>query len=204
MNAPTTQLPRFYQIVDDVRWLESFLPLGLKFAQLRVKDAPEPELRAQISAAIALCREAGALLVINDHWRLALDLGAEWLHLGQEDLDEADLAAIRAEGLKLGVSTHDEAELERALALRPDYVALGPIYPTILKKMRFAPQGLERIGRWKERIGVTPLVAIGGFNVERAPGAYAAGADSICVVTDVLLNANPGARLLKWLKLSQE
>lgn len=197
-------LPRFYQIVDDARWLERFLPLGLKFAQLRVKDAPAAELRAQIRAALDLCRQAGAILVVNDHWRLALDLGAEWLHLGQEDLAEADLAAIRAGGLKLGVSTHDEAELDRALAAQPDYVALGPIYPTILKQMRFAPQGLERIGVWKKKIGALPLVAIGGFTVERAAGAYAAGADSISVVTDVLLNADPESRLRAWLAAAEQ
>ena len=94
----TDALPRFYQIVDDARWLERFLPLGLKLAQLRIKDAPQAELRAQIRASIELCRDAGATLVINDHWRLALDLGAEWAHLGQEDLDAADLPAIRAGG----------------------------------------------------------------------------------------------------------
>ena len=193
-------LPRFYQIVDDARWLERFLPLGLKLVQLRIKEQPEAELRAQIRDAIALCQAAGAALVINDYWRIALDLGAEWIHLGQEDLDEADLSAIRAGGLKLGISTHDGPELARALAATPDYVALGPIYPTILKKMRFAPQGLERIGRWKDEIGALPLVAIGGMTVERASGAYAAGADSICVVTDVLLRDDPEARLKEWLE----
>ena len=193
-------LLRFYQIVDDARWLERFLPLGLKLVQLRIKEQPEAELRAQIRDAIALCQAAGAALVINDYWRIALDLGAEWIHLGQEDLDEADLSAIRAGGLKLGISTHDGPELARALAATPDYVALGPIYPTILKKMRFAPQGLERIGRWKDEIGALPLVAIGGMTVERARGAYKAGADSICVVTDVLLRDDPEARLKEWLE----
>ena len=106
-------------------------------------------------------------------------------------------------GLKLGVSTHDEAELNRALSVEPDYVALGPIYPTILKKMRFAPQGLERIGAWKAKIGALPLIAIGGLTVERAPDVYAAGADSISVVTDVLLKDDPEARLAQWLKIAQ-
>lgn len=199
MSAAPAALPRFYQIVDHVDWLERLLPLGLTFVQLRLKDLPEGEIRAQIAAALPLCRAAGALLVINDYWRLALDLGADWIHLGQEDLDAADLAAIRAGGARLGVSTHDEAELARALALSPDYVALGPIYETRLKKMRFGPQGLARIADWKERIGAIPLVAIGGLTVERAPAVYAAGADSICVVTDVLLNPDPEARLRAWL-----
>ncbi|MEM9726496.1 MAG: thiamine phosphate synthase [Pseudomonadota bacterium] len=193
--------PRFYQIVDGAHWLERFLPLGLRFAQLRIKDAPQAELRAQIRDSLQLAREAGAILVINDHWRLALELGAEWIHLGQEDLAAADLAAIRRGGLKLGISTHDPRELEIALAARPDYVALGPIYETILKKMRFAPQGLDRIGVWKRRIGAMPLVAIGGLTTARAPGVFAAGADSACVVTDVLLNPDPEARLREWLDL---
>ena len=96
--------------------------------------------------------------------------------------------------MRLGVSTHDEAELQRALALDPDYVALGPIYPTILKAMAFAPQGLDRIGEWKRRVGAVPLVAIGGLNVERAKLCLAAGADIVSVVTDVTLNADPEAR----------
>ena len=104
-------------------------------------------------------------MILNDYWRLALEVGADYVHLGQEDLDGADVAALRAKGLRLGVSTHDEAELERALKLKPDYIALGPIYPTILKAMRFGPQGLEKIGEWKRRIGAIPLVAIGGLNV---------------------------------------
>lgn len=195
-------LPRFYQIVDDALWLERFLPLGLRFVQLRIKDRPTSELRAQIKAALDLCQDADAILVINDHWRLALELGAEWIHLGQEDLAAADLPAIRAGGLKLGISTHDEAELTAALAVDPDYVALGPIYETILKKMRFAPQGLERIGAWKAQVGALPLVAIGGLTVERGEAAYAAGADSICVVTDVLLNQDPEGRLRDWLSLA--
>lgn len=201
MSEARPALPPFYQIVDSARWLERFLPLGLRFAQLRVKEASEAALRAEIRAAIALCEAAGATLVINDHWRLALEHGASWVHLGQEDLAAADLPAIRAGGLKLGISTHDDAELATALAAAPDYVALGPIYPTVLKKMRFGPQGLARITEWKRRIGATPLVAIGGLSVERAPGAYAAGADVVCVVTDVLLNDDPEARLREWLSL---
>ncbi|MEL6318406.1 MAG: thiamine phosphate synthase [Pseudomonadota bacterium] len=195
-------LPRFYQIVETAAQLARFAPLGLKLAQLRIKDRPEPEIRAEIAAALETARAAGVILVINDHWRAAIDLGADFVHLGQEDLDAADLGAIRAAGLRLGVSTHDHAELDRALALSPDYVALGPIYPTILKAMRFGPQGLERITEWRARAQGVPLVAIGGLTVARAPAVYAAGADSICVVTDVLRAAAPEARLAEWLTLA--
>lgn len=197
------RLPRFYPIFDHVRWLERMLPLGVKLVQMRLKDRPEAELRSQIAQAQALCRAAGALLVVNDHWRLAIDLGCDWLHLGQEDLDGADLPAIRAAGLRLGISTHDEAELDRALALRPDYVALGPVWPTILKQMKWHEQGLGRVTEWKARVGATPLVAIGGLTVERAPGAFAAGADVVSVVTDITLNPTPEARLRDWLEVTR-
>ncbi len=157
---------------------------------------------AQRSPAPATRRApAGAILVVNDHWQLAIDLGCGWLHLGQEDLDDADLAAIRAAGLRLGVSTHDDAELDRALAVRPEYVALGPVYPTILKQMPWAPQGLARVADWKARVGNVPLVAIGGMTVERAPGAFAAGADVVSAVTDVTLHADPDARMRQWVRV---
>ena len=113
-------------------------------------------------------------------------------------MDTADFAAIRKAGVKFGLSTHDEAELDRALGHAPDYVALGPVYPTILKQMRFGPQGLERVTQWKKRVGATPLVGIGGMTVERAPLVLAAGADSVAVVTDVLLNKDPEARARQW------
>jgi len=197
-----TPLHPFYPIFDDAAWLRRMLPLGVKLAQLRLKDRPEAVLRDQIAAARDLCAAHGATLVVNDHWRLAIDLGCDWVHLGQEDLDRADVAAIRDAGLRLGVSTHDEAELARALALAPDYVALGPVYPTILKAMPWAPQGLARLTEWRGRIGATPLVAIGGMSVDRAPGALAAGADVVAAVTDITLHADPESRVRQWLAVT--
>lgn len=196
-------LPRFYPIVPSADWLARLLPLGVRLVQLRVKDRPAPETRAEIARARDLCRAAGATLVVNDHWRVAIDEGCTFVHLGQEDLDAADLAAIRRAGLRLGLSTHDDAELDRALAARPDYVALGPVYPTILKAMRFAPQGLARVTEWKRRVGRLPLVAIGGLTVERAPGVLAAGADVLSVVTDITLAPDPEARTRAWLDAAQ-
>ena len=193
-------LPRFYPIFDRASWLERLLPLGIKLVQLRVKDRPESETRAEIRRARDLCAAHGAILVVNDYWRLAIDEGCSWVHLGQEDLDDADLPAIRAAGLKLGLSTHDEAELARALALAPDYLALGPVYPTILKTMRWHEQGLARVTEWKAKIGAIPLVAIGGMSVERAAGAFAAGADVVSAVTDVTLHPDPEARVRQWLE----
>jgi thiamine-phosphate pyrophosphorylase len=191
-------LDRFYPIFDSAAWIARMLPLGMRLVQLRIKDRPEPELRAEIRASRDLCRDAGARLVVNDHWRLAIDEGCDFVHLGQEDLDTADLPAIRRAGLALGVSTHDEAELDRALATNPDYVALGPVYPTVLKAMKWHAQGLDRVAAWKRRIGDLPLVAIGGLTVERAAGVFAAGADIASVVTDITRNPDPEARLRAW------
>jgi thiamine-phosphate pyrophosphorylase len=194
-------LPRFCPIFDSADWVARAVAQGVRLVQLRVKDRPEAALRAEIAAALAVCRPAGATLVVNDHWRLAIEEGADWVHLGQEDLDTADIGAIRAAGLRLGLSTHDEAELDRALALAPDYVALGPVYPTILKQMPWAPQGLDRLRDWKERVGPVPLCAIGGMSVERAPGAFAAGADLVAAVTDITLHPDPEARMRDWLRV---
>ena len=192
-------LPRFYPVFDSAEWVARGLSCGARLIQLRIKDADDARLRAEIARARDMARGAGALLVVNDHWRLAIDLGCDWLHLGQEDLDDADLGAIRRAGLRLGVSTHDEAELDRALSVGPDYVALGPVWPTILKKMPWAPQGLERVTDWKRRIGALPLVAIGGLTPDRGRAALAAGADVASAVTDITLNPDPEARIQQWL-----
>jgi thiamine-phosphate pyrophosphorylase len=191
-------LDRFYPIVDSAHWVTRLVGAGARLIQLRMKNLDDAEIARQTREALAICDKAGAQLVLNDYWRIALDVGADYVHLGQEDLDGADMAAIRAGGIRVGVSTHDDAELARALKLQPDYVAFGPIYPTILKAMRFAPQGLERIGEWKLRIGTIPLVAIGGLNIERGLACLAAGADVVSVVTDITLNADPEARTREW------
>ena len=190
-------LARVYPVVESAEWVARLLPCGVRLIQLRIKD-PQASLREQIRTARALCSRAGAQLVVNDYWQLALEEGCDFVHLGQSDLDGADVPALRRAGVRLGISTHDEQELERALALEPDYVALGPIYPTLLKVMPFAPQGLSRIGDWKRRVGSRPLVAIGGLTLERLAGVFAAGADSAAVVNDIVRNADPEARMRAW------
>lgn len=196
-------LDRFYPIFEDAAWVVRMLRVGVKLVQLRIKDKSEAIVFAEVKAALRNCEEAGAILVVNDHWQAAIDAGAPWVHLGQEDLDTADLSAIRRAGLKLGISTHDDDELERALSLDPDYIALGPVYPTILKKMKWHEQGLPKLTEWKARIGDTPLVAIGGMSVERAEGAFKAGADIVSAVTDITLNADPEARVVEWLEATR-
>ncbi len=195
-------LPRFYPIFDSADWVARSLACGVKLVQLRLKSEDTALLRSEISAAQAMARSHGAALVVNDHWQLAIELGCDWLHLGQEDLDGADLPAIRRAGLRLGVSTHDEGELARALSVRPDYVALGPVWPTILKQMPWAPQGLARVSDWKRQLGAVPLVAIGGLTPERGAAALAAGADVVSAVTDITLNPDPEGRMRAWLKVT--
>ncbi|MCT4333040.1 thiamine phosphate synthase [Paracoccus sp. YLB-12] len=192
-------LDRFYPIFDHPDWLRRALPLGVRLVQLRIKDRPADETRALLEEGRDLCRRAGAVMVVNDHWQAAIELGCDWLHLGQEDLEGADLAAIRRAGLRLGISTHDHAELDRALALQPDYVALGPVWPTILKKMRWHEQGLERLTEWRHLVGGVPLVAIGGLSVARAAPAFAAGADIVSAVTDITLHRDPEGRIREWI-----
>lgn len=192
-------LDPFYPIFDSSDWLRRLLPCGIKLVQLRLKDLSDDSIRRELRVAKALCAAAGCQLIVNDYWQAAIDEGCDYVHLGQEDLDGADVQAIRRAGIRLGVSTHDEAELERALSLDPDAVALGPVYPTILKKMKWAPQGLDRVTAWKRRVGGIPLIAIGGLTVERAPAVLAAGADIVSVVTDITLNADPAARTREWL-----
>jgi thiamine-phosphate pyrophosphorylase len=193
-------LPKFYPIVPDANWVSRLVPLGVKLIQLRLKDVQGAAIRHAIGQSLAVCRAHDCELVVNDHWREAIECGAHFIHLGQGDLETADLAAIRHAGLKLGLSTHSYEELDRALSEKPDYVALGPIYETKLKAMPWAPQGLARIGEWKA-LAKRPLVAIGGITLERAPAVFAAGADSIAVVTDIVANPEPENRVRDWLKL---
>jgi thiamine-phosphate pyrophosphorylase len=194
-----TTLPRVYPVVDSAAWVRRLLTVGVRLIQLRVKDRSDSELREEIREAQGLCARAEAQLIVNDYWQLAVAEGCDFVHLGQGDLDTADVPALRRAGVRIGISTHSHEELERALALAPDYVALGPVYPTVLKVMPWAPQGLERITEWKRRVGDIPLVAIGGLTVERLPGVFAAGADVAAVVNDIVSNRDPEARATQWL-----
>ena len=195
-------LPRVYPIVDSAAWVARLARQGARLLQLRIKERAEDAVRAEIVAARACCNAAGVQLVVNDYWRLALATGCDFVHLGQGDLDAADIPALRRAGVRLGISTHDDNELARALALRPAYVALGPIYPTLLKVMPWRPQGLARIGEWKRRIGSLPLIAIGGLTPERLAGVFAAGADVAAVVTDIVQAADPEGRVRQWLAVA--
>src|ERR1700733_5378924 len=191
---------RFYPVVDSAAWVARLTKLGVGTVQLRAKDLNDSQALQIVSDALEVTKGTPTKLVVNDYWRAAIVAGAKHLHLGQEDLVDADLKEIRDSGLTLGISTHDDEELATALRADPDYIGLGPIFPTPLKSMRFAPQGIPKITEWKKRIGTIPLVAIGGIKLEQASAIFAAGADSIAVVSDVTQNAEPDARVRAWLQ----
>ena len=198
-----SKLPCVYPVVDSAAWVQRLVSVGVRLIQLRVKERPDTQIRAEIRSSKDICGRAGAQLVVNDYWKLALAEECDFVHLGQGDLDTADVAQIRKAGVRIGISTHSPEELARALALKPDYVALGPIYPTLLKVMPWGPQGLERITEWKQRVGDIPLVAIGGLTVERLPGVFKAGADSAAVVNDIVSSQDPEGRARQWLATAE-
>lgn len=188
MNTPfPTTAPRLglYPVVDSVEWIARLLEAGVRTIQLRIKDQNDETVEPAVVQAIALGKRYRARLFINDYWRLAVKHQAYGVHLGQEDLDVANLNAIREAGLRLGVSTHDDAELDRALAIRPSYIALGHIFPTQTKEMPSAPQGLTELQRHIARLDGISTVAIGGISIERAPEVLATGVGSIAVVSAI-------------------
>lgn len=192
-------LDPFYPVVPDSGWVTKLVPIGTKLIQLRIKDQPDSEVRRQVREAKAVCTQHGADLIVNDYWQVAIDEGCSWVHLGQEDLVDADVTAVRRAGIRIGVSTHDHAELDKGLSIDPDYVALGPIWPTVLKQMPWAPQGTGRLAEWKKLIGDRPLVAIGGLTLERALLCLKSGADIVSVVGDIVNHADPIAQARAWI-----
>jgi thiamine-phosphate pyrophosphorylase len=195
----------FYPVVPDAAWVQRLLGWGVRTVQLRIKavDNTPAEIEQQVRAAVAAGRAVpGAQVFINDHWQLALAAGAYGVHLGQEDLDTADLNGLRIAGLRLGLSTHTLAELARARAVQPSYLAIGPIYPTTLKVMPYEPVGLMRLKDWAAQAAPYPVVAIGGISLARMPGVMACGVDGVAVVSAVTLAADPQQAALTGLQLA--
>ena len=180
-----------YCIIDRADWIKELAPSGIGIMQLRIKTIDPLLLKQEISQAIASANQYNIALYINDHWSLAIELGAYGVHLGQEDLAEADLNAIAQAGLKLGISTHDYYELARTLAIAPSYIALGPIYATTSKSMPFLPQGSEMIKHWRNLIGDIPLVAIGGIKCSDINRLIDEGADAVAMISHILAANNP-------------
>lgn len=191
-----------YPVVETPAWVERLLAAGVRTLQLRIKELPDEAVEEDVAAAVALGKRYRARLFINDYWRLAIKYKAYGVHLGQEDLDVADLDAIHRAGLRLGLSTHDDAELDRALAERPSYIALGHVFPTQTKKMPSAPQGLAELKRHVGRLQGISTVAIGGISLARAPEVLATGVGSIAVVSAITKAADWQAATAQLLKLA--
>ena len=184
-----------YAIVDSSAWVARLLAEGVRLVQLRIKDTAGDALVREIRSAVASARAAGATLIVNDHWELALELGAHGVHLGQDDLPGADIDALRHAGLLLGISTHSYWEVCRARALRPSYVACGPIHATTLKQMPWIPQGDANLAYWCALLHDTPVVAIGGMDAGRARSAMGAGAWAVAMVGAITRSEDPRAAI---------
>jgi thiamine-phosphate pyrophosphorylase len=193
-------IPKFYPIAPNYETAKIYILAGVKFLQIRIKEMPLENISYQLQETLTLSRFYKCSLVINDYWELAIQHHASWIHLGQEDLERADIQAIKKSGIKIGISTHDRHELDIALDIQPDYIALGPVYFTQLKAMKWQPQGLNKVTEWKKHIGDIPLVAIGGITLENADDVLNAGADSVSFVTDITRHEKPEQRLIEWLK----
>lgn len=200
--APVPTRLGLYPVVDSLEWIARLLEAGVRTIQLRIKDKQDSEVEDDVIAAIALGRRYNARLFINDYWRLAVKHGAYGVHLGQEDLETTELDAIRLAGLRLGVSTHDDMEIDVALAVRPSYIALGHVFPTQTKQMPSAPQGLAQLAEHITRLGDYPTVAIGGISLERAPSVLATGVGSIAVVSAITQAADWRAATAELLRLA--
>ena len=175
-----------YPVVDSVEWLGKCLAEGIRTIQLRLKTDDKPYAAAQIVKAVSVASQyPDSRLFINDHWQQAIEAGAYGVHLGQEDLFDADLAAIANSGLRLGISTHSYWELARALTINPSYIALGPVYATDSKQMPWQPQGNVKVTEWQGILEDIPLVAIGGIDVSRAKALKATGVGSVAMISAI-------------------
>ncbi|WP_274572242.1 thiamine phosphate synthase [Neisseria leonii] len=194
LNFPAPSAPlRFYAVVPDAQWVARMAAAGADTVQLRNKTLSGAALEAEIRRSVAVCRDTAVQLFINDYWEQAIDAEAYGVHLGQEDMDSADLAAIAKAGLRLGISTHSTDELDRALAVCPSYVACGAVFPTTTKVLKSEPQGLENLRRYVQQAGSTPVVAIGGIDLDNAQAVLKTGAASLAVVRAVTEAADPEA-----------
>lgn len=197
--APCPQSLGLYAVLPDAAWVRRMAQAGVPTVQLRFKSTDVNAIRREVAAAVAAVQGTGAHLFINDHWQAAIEAGAYGVHLGQEDLDAADLPAIRRAGLRLGISTHGYAEMLRADALRPSYIALGAVYATTLKPMPTVPQGPGRLAAYARLMPGRSLVAIGGIDLQRLPEVLASGVGSVAVVRALVAAANPEAAAAQWL-----
>ncbi len=204
--APCPQQLGLYAVLPDAAWVGRMARAGVPTVQLRYKSQDGAAIAREVQAAVQAVRGTPALLFINDHWRAAIDAGAYGVHLGQEDLDALgpdDLRAIREAGLRLGVSTHGYAEMVRADAASPSYIAMGAVFPTTLKKMATVPQGVARLAAYARLMRGYPQVAIGGIGLEQFPQVLATGVGSIAVVRALVNADEPEASAARLMRAMQ-
>jgi hydroxymethylpyrimidine kinase/phosphomethylpyrimidine kinase/thiamine-phosphate diphosphorylase len=190
-----------YPVVDRAHWLASLLPLGIKIIQLRIKDLQGDDLKNEIRAAIKIARQFQAKLFINDYWQLAIECEAYGVHLGQEDLELADLQAISQAGIRLGLSSHCFYEVARAKTIKPSYIAFGPVYKTHSKDMPWIPQGPNGLKYWRAHLPNIPMVAIGGIHGERFVNVKKTGVDAIAMISAITQAPNPTQAALDYKSL---
>ena len=202
-------LPSLYAVVDaevcarsgaaPVQVAESFLQAGVRLIQLRAKGVTAGELFDLTSAVLALA-SGSATVIVNDRADVARLAGAAGVHVGQTDLPVADVRRLLGPEAVVGLSTHSVEQARAALALHVSYIAVGPVFGTATKDTGIAPVGLDLVARVARLASerAVPVVAIGGITLDRAPDVLAAGASSVCVISD-LLRGDPGARVRAYL-----
>lgn len=189
-----------YAVLPDARWVERIVYAGVPTVQLRFKSDDPQAIRQEVRAAVKAVRGTNALLFINDHWQIAIEEGAYGIHLGQEDMDDVSLDSIRTAGSRLGLSTHGYAEMIRADAFSPSYLALGAIFPTTLKRMQTAPQGIGRLHAYAKLMQHRTLVAIGGIDESRIGVVMQSGVGSIAVVRAITGDEQPEVKVSKLIQ----
>ncbi len=180
-----------YPVVNRAHWLASLLPLGVKIIQLRIKDLEGEALKKEIQQAVKIAKQYAAQLFINDYWELAIECQAYGVHLGQEDIDTADLLAISKAGLRLGLSSHCFFEMARAKTINPSYIAFGPVYETKSKEMPWIPQGPQGLKYWRLHLPDFPMVAIGGIFGEKFQQVKNTGVDAIAMISAITEHEHP-------------
>lgn len=196
-------LPDVYPIVDRANWIQRLASSGARMMQLRVKDLSGAALEHEVKSAIAIGRKRDARVFINDHWQLALKHGAYGVHLGQDDLAGTDFAAIHKAGMRLGLSTHNIAELARSKAFHPTYTAIGTLFASPSKSFVHQPLGLQRFDQLRG-LAEKPVVAIGGITLDKARNVFRHGADIVSVISDITAAREPENRMRSWRSFCDE
>lgn len=192
-----------YGVMPDADWVKRMVDAELPTVQLRFKSEDRFKIKKQIRAAVEAVQNSNTLLFINDHWQEAIDAGAYGVHLGQEDMEIANLEEIRSAGLRLGLSTHGYAEMAYADRFCPSYIAMGAVFPTNLKKMPTVPQGLGRLYQYAKLMSHYPLVAIGGIDQDSIRAVSKSGVGSVAVVRAITQAKDPKAAVKHLQELMQ-